>query len=133
MIKQYLNQGIRIGISAPHHNAMHLPEAFEEAMQSIAFHIGGVNTRIHFYMDLLNIHYLEKQLEHIKSETDFLDAMENFLLQLQKFITQRATREEAVHICYLLIRQIYDLDTNSKTFFCALVWKRICLCPGFCQ
>lgn len=116
-IKKYLNQEIRIGISAPYHNAMDLPEAFEEAMQSIAFHIGGVNTRIHFYMDLLNIHYLEKQLEHIKSETDLLDAMENFLLQLQKFITQRATREEAVHICYLLICQIYDLDSNSKPFF----------------
>lgn len=116
-IKKYLNQEIRIGISTPHHNAMHLPEAFEEALQSIAFHIGGVNTRIHFYMDLLNTHYLEKQLDHIKSETDLFDAIENFLLQLQKFITQRATREEAVHICYLLIAQIYELDSNSKSFF----------------
>ncbi|MSS08993.1 response regulator [Clostridium sp. WB02_MRS01] len=116
-IKKYLNQEIRIGISTPHHNAMHLPEAFEEALQSIAFHIGGVNTRIHFYMDLLNTHYLEKQVDHIKSETDLFDAIENFLLQLQKFITQRATREEAVHICYLLITQIYELDSNSKPFF----------------
>lgn len=116
-IKKYLNQEIAIGISAPHHNAMHVAEAYEEAGQSLAFRISGVNAKIHFYTDLLNRSYLESQLERMKTEPDYLEAMEHFLLQLQKFITQRATWEEAVQICYRLMGQLYELDGNSRPFF----------------
>lgn len=116
-IRKYLNQEIEIGISAPHHNVMHVAEAYEEAGQSIAFRISGVNARVHFYTDLLNLSYLEGQLERLKTEPDFLEAMEHFMLQLQKFISQRATWEEAASICYRLICQVYELDGNSRRFF----------------
>lgn len=116
-IKKYLNQEIEIGISAPHHNVMHVAEAYQEASQSVAFRISGVNANIHFYADMLKLSYLENQLEHIKTEPDFLEAMEHFLLQLQKFVTQRATWEEAVQICCRLICQLYELDGNSRMFF----------------
>lgn len=116
-IKKYLNQEIRMGISAPHHNVMEMADAVEEAGQSMAFHIGGVNASIHFYTDLLNSGYLEMQLERLKTEPDYFESMENFLLQLQKFISQKATVGEAATICWHLISQIYELDSNSRGFF----------------
>ncbi len=123
-IKQYLNQEIRIGISASHHNIMHLSEAWDEALQSIAFHISGVGKKVHFYTDLLNVAYFEKQLEELKADADFADNMENFLLQFQKFVSQRALPEEAVHICCKLMNMINEIDSNSGPFFDAWFGKQ---------
>lgn len=116
-IKKYLNQEVLVGISAPHHNMMHVSNGLEEAVQSIAFHISGDGKKVHYYTDLLNVQYFTKQLEQLTVEPDFSDAMETFILQLQKFVTQRATMEESVWICTQLIEQIYKMDANSKVFF----------------
>lgn len=116
-IKKYINQGVLVGISAPHHNIMHVMDGLEEAMQSIAFQISGNGKKVHYYTDLLNIKYFQKQLEQMRAEIDFNDVMENFILQLQKFVTQKSTREEAIQICFQLISQIYEIDSNSRQFF----------------
>lgn len=116
-IKKYINQDVQVGIGAPHHNIMHVTNGLEEALQSIAFQISGNEKKVHYYTDLLNVKYFLKQLEQMKAELDFSDAMENFILQLQKFVTQKSTREEAISICFELISQIYEMDSNSRQFF----------------
>lgn len=116
-IKKYLNQEVFIGIGAPHHNAMHVSTALQEALQSIAFHTSGDGKHVHYYTDLLNGQYFLNQLEYMKAEPDFSDAMETFLLQLQKFVTQKATLDELIPICGCLITQIYKMDASSRLFF----------------
>lgn len=122
-IKKYLNQDVFVGISAPHHNVMHISTALEEALQSVAFHISGEDKHVHYYTDLLNEPYFIRQLDHLNAEPDFADAMETLLLQLQKFISQKATLEEAVRICLKLITGIYGMDAVSKEFFTAWFTK----------
>ena len=116
-IKKYLNQDVLVGISAPHHNIMHVPGGLDEALQSVAFHLGGDGRRVHYYTDLLNARYFYEQLTQLQAEPGGADGMETFILQLQKFITQRATREEAVGICFRLIGVVYEMDPGSRNFF----------------
>lgn len=116
-IKKYLNQEILMGVSRSHHNVFHLPDALEEAMQSMAFHIGGAQSTIHFYMDLLNVHFLEKQIERLNQEPDFLEAVENYILLLQKFVMHQTDSQEGIRLCCRLIQRIYEWDVNSKEFF----------------
>lgn len=116
-IKRYLNQEIILGISAPHRNILHLPNAFSEAAQSMAFHISGVHASLHFYTDFLNADYLQEQLAHLKTEPDYFESLDNLLLQIQKFVTQQHDSEEAKELCFQLINQIYELDFESRDFF----------------
>lgn len=116
-IRQYMNLEIGIGISAVHHNIMHLGTAWEEAAQALAFHISGVDWRVHFYADMLNEEYFEAQMEQLRLQPDYTDAMENFMLQLQKYLAQSATISAGRRICLQLIRGIYQVDENSPAFF----------------
>lgn len=116
-VKKYLNQEVVMGVSALHHNILSLPKALNEALLSIAFSTSGVGQRVHFYTDLLNFQHFETQLKTLLSDPDWLEAMENFLLQLQKFVTQRASREEAVKLCRILIQKVYQVHGSSKSFF----------------
>lgn len=116
-VKKYLNQEVVMGVSALHHNILNLPKALEEALQSIAFSISGVGKRVHFYTDLLNLQHFETQLKTLLSDPDWLESMENFLLQLQRFVTQRASHEEAVKLCHMLMQKVYEVHEGSKSFF----------------
>lgn len=116
-IKRYLNQEIRMGISGSHHNILHLPGALEEALQGIAFQISDAEKNIYFYTDLLNGAYFEEQLLRLKPGPEFVDDTENFLLQFQKFIMQKATIEESISICLGLMEVIYGIDAKSRGFF----------------
>lgn len=116
-VKQYLNQEVMMGISAPHHNIIHVTEALDEALQSVAFRISGEGKQVHSYTDLLNEAYFMKQLDHLKAEPDFTDALETLILQFQKFVAQKATLREARQICLKLITTVYEMDGESRSFF----------------
>lgn len=132
-IKRYLNQELQMGISAPHHNILHLNGALEEALQGIAFHISGAEKNVHFYTDLLNASYFEKQLLRLKSEPEFVDAVENFLLQLQKFVMQKASLEECIGICRRLMELVYGMDANSRAFFDKWFGRSYVSCQDFSE
>ncbi|MEG0688111.1 MAG: response regulator [Hungatella sp.] len=116
-IKKYLNQEIMIGISANHRNILHLPKAYEESLQSMAFFIGGMDNHIHFYTDLLHIDRLKDQLAQWNGDMDFFEPLENLLLQIQTFMTQQGSIEEDRTICFLLITKLYGIDSKSHEFF----------------
>lgn len=116
-IKRYLNQDITIGISPQHSNILHLGRAREEAMKSLAFSIGSIHTAVHFYTDLLSADSLSYQIAHLKPDTDFFDAVENLLLQIQAFITQQPPLLVCQDICLQLITKIYETDSKSRDFF----------------
>lgn len=132
-IKRYLNQEICMGISAPHQNILHLTDALEEARQSIAFHISGAEKSIHFYTDLMNAAYFEKQLLLLKSEPEFVEAVENFLLQFQKFVMQKASLEESILICWHLMEVVYGVDSNSRAFFDQWFGRHYVSVQDFCE
>ena len=116
-IRQYMNLEIGIGVSAVHHNIMHLGNAWEEARQALAFHISGVDRRVHFYTDMFNAEYFETQLEQLSLQPDYTEAMENFMLQLQKYLAQGAAVSEGRKICLQLIQGIYQVEGDSPAFF----------------
>ncbi|MGI5948363.1 MAG: response regulator [Lachnospiraceae bacterium] len=117
-VKRYLNRQLVIGISAPHQNIMHLSSAREEAMKSSSFHVSGIDSSIHFYTDFLNTESLQRQLNLLNTETLFFEAAENFMLQVQKFMSQSSTKpEDARQICFLLISKLYGFDQKSREFF----------------
>ena len=117
-VKRYLNRQLMIGISPSHRNIMHLSAAREEAMESISFHVSGIDARIHFYTDLLNADSLIHQLELLNTESMFFESAENLILQIQKFMSQsNICMEDARKICFQLITRLYSFDPKSKDFF----------------
>lgn len=117
-VRRYLNQPLSIGISAPHQNIMHISTAYEEAMESLAYHVSGIDASIHFYTDLLNADSLKRQIQQLNTENLFFESAENLMLQIQKYMTQsNVPLKEASEICFLLISHLYHFDTKSQAFF----------------
>lgn len=116
-IRRYLNRDAFLGISLSHQNIIRLPFAMEEAVESMAFQIDGLEATVHFYTDLMNRNNLEVQLQRLKNDDTFFESVENLLLQIQKFIYHQGHIEDAYQICDQLIQKIYRLDTKSREFF----------------
>lgn len=116
-IKRYLNQDVSIGISPRHSSILHLGQAREEAMKSLAFSTGSMDSSVHFYTDSLNEDSLICQIAQLCPDADFFDAAENLLLQIQTFMAQHPSLPICRKICLQLITKIYEADSRSKDFF----------------